>query len=161
MEGLIKDKPHLMVVPTGPLTALPVHLLVTEKSAAPDPDGKDFSAYRDAAWLLKRQAVTVLPSVASLKALRVFARNERGAKPLVGFGDPVFGADGRCTMASVKQARRQVALLHRLLARRGARPRLLGGRCRGSRRPPTSSKPWRKLGAPTSDIYLREAARQR
>ena len=32
--------------------------------------------------------MSVLPSVASLKALRVFARKEQAAKPLVGFGDP-------------------------------------------------------------------------
>jgi hypothetical protein len=38
----------------------------------------------DAAWLIKRQAVTVLPSVANLKALRV---KDQRAKPLVGFGD--------------------------------------------------------------------------
>ena len=90
VEELIRDKRHLMVVPSGPLTALPVHLLVTEKPAVAMPDVKDIGAYRDAAWLLKRHAVTVLPSVASLKALRVFARKEQGIKPLIGFGDPVF-----------------------------------------------------------------------
>jgi CHAT domain-containing protein len=51
---------------------------------------KDISAYRDAAWLLKRQAVSVLPSVASLKALRSVARKDQAAKPIVGFGDPLF-----------------------------------------------------------------------
>src|SRR6516225_4177796 len=35
---------------------------------------------RDAAWLVKRHAVTVLPSVASLDALRVFARKGQGTK---------------------------------------------------------------------------------
>jgi hypothetical protein len=35
----------------------------------------------------------VLPSVASLKALRVFARKEQSAKPLIGFGDPIFNAE--------------------------------------------------------------------
>jgi CHAT domain-containing protein len=35
----------------------------------------------------------MLPSVASLKALRGFARKEQGAKPLIGFGDPVFNAE--------------------------------------------------------------------
>jgi CHAT domain-containing protein len=46
--------------------------------------------YRDAAWLFRRQAVTVLPSVASLKALRSTARADHGSKPFVGFGDPLF-----------------------------------------------------------------------
>ena len=49
--------------------------------------------YRDAAWLLKRHAVSVLPSVASLKALRSFARKDKAREPLIGFGDPVFNAD--------------------------------------------------------------------
>ena len=31
VEALIKDKPQLIVVPSGPLTGLPMHLLVTEK----------------------------------------------------------------------------------------------------------------------------------
>jgi hypothetical protein len=84
------------VVPSGALTALPFHLLVTDKPAVGIPSVKtfrDLAAYRDAQWLLKRHAVSVLPSVASLKALRVFARKEQSAKPLIGFGDPVFGAE--------------------------------------------------------------------
>jgi CHAT domain len=72
VEALVKDKRHLLVVPSGPLTALPFHLLVTERPAVAVPQVKslhDLAAYRDASWLLKRHAVTVLPSVASLKAL--------------------------------------------------------------------------------------------
>ncbi len=34
VEALIRDKRHLIVVPSGALTALPFHLLVTEKPAA-------------------------------------------------------------------------------------------------------------------------------
>jgi CHAT domain-containing protein len=79
-------------VPSGPLTALPFHLLVTDKPAIAMPRMQinDMAAYRDAAWLVKRHAVTVLPSVASVKALRVFARKGQGTKPMIGFGDPVF-----------------------------------------------------------------------
>jgi CHAT domain-containing protein len=88
VETLVKDKRSLLVAPSGALTALPFHLLVTEKPSAAIPE--TFAGYREAAWLLKRQAVSVLPSVASLKALRVFARNEPGTKPMTGFGDPLF-----------------------------------------------------------------------
>jgi CHAT domain-containing protein len=91
VEPLIKDKPHLIVVPSGPLTALPFHLLVTEKPTTTAPG--DLAAYRNAQWLLKRHAVSVLPSVASLRALRVFARKDEAKQPLIGFGDPVFNAD--------------------------------------------------------------------
>ena len=88
VEGLVKDKRSLLVAPSGALTALPFHLLVTEKPAAAIPD--KIEGYRDAAWLLKRQAVSVLPSVSSLKALRGFARRDQAVKPMTGFGDPVF-----------------------------------------------------------------------
>jgi CHAT domain-containing protein len=88
VDALIKDKPSLLVVASGALTALPFHLLVTERPNAAIPE--TFEGYRDAAWLLKRQAVSVLPSAASLKALRVFARKEQSTKPMTGFGDPIF-----------------------------------------------------------------------
>jgi CHAT domain-containing protein len=88
VEALVKDKRGLLIVPSGALTALPFHLLVTEKPAAAIPEKID--GYRDAAWLLKRQAVSVLPSVASLKSLRAFARKDQSIKPMTGFGDPLF-----------------------------------------------------------------------
>jgi CHAT domain-containing protein/tetratricopeptide (TPR) repeat protein len=93
VDGLINDKQHLLFVPSGALTALPLHLLVTKKPALAIPATNapgDLAVYRDAAWLLKRQAVSVLPSVASLKTLRGLARGDKAGKPLVGFGDPVF-----------------------------------------------------------------------
>ena len=88
VETLVRDKRSLLVVPSGALTALPFHLLVTEKPAAAIPE--KFDGYRDAAWLLKRHAVSVLPSVASLKTLRAFARRDQNTKPMTGFGDPLF-----------------------------------------------------------------------
>ncbi|RQH11331.1 CHAT domain-containing protein [Bradyrhizobium sp. RP6] len=113
VEALTKDKRSLLIVPSAALTALPFHLLVAEKpqSAIPDrPEG-----YRDAAWLLRRQAVSVLPSVISLKSLRAFARRDHGVKPMTGFGDPVFNpaaespADRRA--ASGKIAARGIATM--------------------------------------------------
>jgi len=100
VDGLVRDKGHLLVAPSGVLTALPFHLLVTEKPAT-SPQGRnrtaaeDAARHRDAAWLIKRQAVSVLPSVASLQALRSLAQVGQGGKPMIGFGDPVF--DPRAT----------------------------------------------------------------
>jgi CHAT domain-containing protein len=99
VEVLIKNKRHLLVVPSGALTALPFHLLVTEAPgiSMPAVEGSvtsaDMLAYRNAAWLIKRQAVTVLPSIASLKALRGSDNIAPARKPLIGFGDPVFRPD--------------------------------------------------------------------
>ncbi|MCP3476228.1 tetratricopeptide repeat protein [Bradyrhizobium sp. CCGUVB1N3] len=83
----ISGKPKLLVVPAGALTSLPFHVLVTKR---PDPAlGKD-DRYRLAAWLLNERAITVLPSVTSLRALRSIAKDSRASKPFIGFGDPVL-----------------------------------------------------------------------
>jgi CHAT domain-containing protein len=109
VEDLVKDAHHLLVVPSSSLTSLPFHLLVTEKPAIPQ--FKDIGSYRDAAWLIKRQAVSVLPAVASLKALRQVVRQEPGAKPLVGFADPVFDPEERAkALAGRRAARTRVAV---------------------------------------------------
>jgi CHAT domain-containing protein len=93
-EDLIKDK-HLLIVPSGPLTALPFQVLVTEEPAAAIP--QDAGGYADAAWFAKRHAITVLPSVASLQALRQFANTSKAKQPFIGFGNPLLvglsGAD--------------------------------------------------------------------
>jgi CHAT domain-containing protein/Tfp pilus assembly protein PilF len=101
VDALVKDKGHLLVAPSGVLTALPFHLLVTEKPAPSAPPGRNLTAaedaarYRDAAWLIKRQAVSTLPSVPSLQALRTPVQAKESGKPMIGFGDPVF--DPRAT----------------------------------------------------------------
>jgi CHAT domain-containing protein len=85
VEDLIKDK-QLLVVPSGPLTSLPLNVLITQ---APDGDGV-LADYRRAAWLGARQATTVLPSVASLKALREIAKTSHAIKPYFGVGNPLL-----------------------------------------------------------------------
>jgi CHAT domain-containing protein/Tfp pilus assembly protein PilF len=112
IEPLVKDKRNLLVVPSGPLTALPFHLLVTEEPAKPVTTLKDVAGYRDAAWLMKRHAVSMLPSVASLRALRLFARKAEATKPMIGFGDPIFDPAERAKASAERAAskRRAVAM---------------------------------------------------
>jgi CHAT domain-containing protein len=86
-EAKIKGK-HLLVVPSGALTGLPMSVLVTEKPVEAVPLALD--GYRNAAWLGQRQAITVLPSVSSLKALRQFAKNSGATKPYLGIGNPLL-----------------------------------------------------------------------
>lgn len=160
VEDLIKGKRHVMVVPSGSLTALPFHLLVTDKPSVARPEIKDIASYRDAAWLIKRQAVTVLPSVSSLKALRIFAaRQQPATKPLIGFGDPVFDPAERTRALAEERATIKVAAKTRAYSEfwRGAGvdranlahslPSLLDTATELK----TVAK---KLGAPASDIYL-------
>jgi CHAT domain-containing protein len=91
-EAMIKDKKNLIVVPTGPLTSLPFQLLVLE-DAPPVLGPKDVAAYRNVKWLITRHAVSILPSVASLRALRSVGVRSASLKPLVGFADPFFGKE--------------------------------------------------------------------
>jgi tetratricopeptide (TPR) repeat protein/CHAT domain-containing protein len=90
VEDVIKGK-HLLVVPSGALTSLPFHLLVTEPPKMANP--AKFLDFRGVAWLGAHQPITVLPSVASLKALRQFAKTSRATKPYLGIGNPLL--DGR------------------------------------------------------------------
>lgn len=113
VEALTRDKRSLLTVPSGALTALPFHLLVTETPQAAIPE--TLEGYRSAAWLLRRQAVSVLPSVVSLKSLRAFAHKDQGIKPMTRFGDPVFnpaeGGSADRRAASGKVAARNVATI--------------------------------------------------
>ena len=92
VADILEDVEHLIAVPTGPMESLPLNLLVTEPPTA---EGSDFERYESAAWLPKRFSLTRLPSVSSLRALRVFATNTQATEPFKGFGDPVLdGAPG-------------------------------------------------------------------
>jgi tetratricopeptide (TPR) repeat protein/CHAT domain-containing protein len=108
IEEFVKGKHQLLVVPSGALTALPFQLLVTETPSKPVLNIKEIAAYRDAAWLIKRHAVTVLPSVASLKALRAFVRESQAPKPMVGFGDPIFGPAARAKVLGDRSGAKMV-----------------------------------------------------
>jgi CHAT domain-containing protein len=85
VEDILRGKPRLSIVLTGALTSLPPQLLVTR-----DPTGK---ALKDVDWLLRTHAVTVLPSIASLKVLRGKSAVADAKNPLIGFADPVFDRD--------------------------------------------------------------------
>ena len=99
IEDLTQGK-RLLIVPSGALTQLPFEALVTAK---PDETLPRFEAYKKAAWLGQRQAITILPSVGSLKALRA-AKASEAPEPFAGFGNPLLtGADGTDKSAWAKQ----------------------------------------------------------
>lgn len=89
LQNVIGQKKHLIIVASDALTGLPFQVLVTD----PPPTGgrSESEIYRQAGWLIKRHALTTLPSIASLKALRQFAdKRTSPPKALIAFGDPVF-----------------------------------------------------------------------
>jgi CHAT domain-containing protein len=63
-------------------TSLPLQVLITS-----DPEGKDLEATD---WLVRKYAITILPSVASLKILCDRKSIVASAKPMIGFGAPIF-----------------------------------------------------------------------
>jgi tetratricopeptide (TPR) repeat protein len=84
---------HLLIVPDGALSSLPPAVLVTKP---PKQDPESFEAHRDIAWLARDYAITVLPAVSSLRALRRLPDPGTGSAPFLGIGNPVQreGASG-------------------------------------------------------------------
>jgi CHAT domain-containing protein/tetratricopeptide (TPR) repeat protein len=174
--GTIKDK-RLIVVPSGPLTSLPFNVLVAEPPNTSIPE--TLARYRNVAWLGKRTAITVLPSISSLKSLRQVAKASRASKPYLGIGnpllhgaqdDPVWGADykQRAELARTKRCA-QTPNLQQIASARGARPvRGFPSMFRGAHAdieqiryqaplPETADELCevaRRLGVPDSDILL-------
>lgn len=91
VEPAILSRRHIIAIPSGALSKLPLQVLVTAK---PHKRIERLSDYSEAAWLVNRHAVTVLPSVASLKTLREIARGTAAPKPYLGFGNPIFTPGG-------------------------------------------------------------------
>jgi CHAT domain-containing protein/Tfp pilus assembly protein PilF len=97
-EPLLGGVTNVIVVPDGALQSLPFGVLVT---APPTEAADEASGYRDAAWLIKRYALTTIPSEGSLRALRRFARGNAGDRPFTGFGDPLLEGERRTQRVSV------------------------------------------------------------
>src|SRR5262249_26560481 len=69
----------------GALTALPFQVLVANPPASNDPTS--------AGWLIPDHAITVLPSVASLAALRRMAQPHAATKPMIRLRNPLLDRD--------------------------------------------------------------------
>jgi CHAT domain-containing protein/Flp pilus assembly protein TadD len=148
IENVSSTKSRLSFVLSGALTSLPPQVLVTS-----DPAGKDSSSVD---WLIRKYAVTVLPSVASLKILRGEKPVLAAMKPMIGFGDPVFDRTQTAEKKKVAALNRSLTSFYRGLTAdtkslAEALPAL----------PETADElraVAKKLGAKTEDIRLGEAA---
>lgn len=100
-EHLITDK-ELLVIPSGALSSLPLEVLVTKQPDTVFPT--DWSGYARVSWLAKTHALTVLPSVASLKALREQAGRSSAPNPYIALANPVLaGPSGTDRRAGLRQ----------------------------------------------------------
>jgi CHAT domain-containing protein len=56
-------------------------------------------------WLGRRQAITMIPSIASIAALRGLAKQSRAEKPIIGFGNPLLDGSGATDRVRAEEAR--------------------------------------------------------
>ena len=80
-------KKRISVITNGALTSIPLQLLITS-----DPTGK---ALKDVDWLIKSVAITVIPSIYSLKTMRAQKPHSTAQKPMIAYADPVFSKTAR------------------------------------------------------------------
>lgn len=86
---------HLILVPDGALQSLPFGVLVRDPPRTPI---TAFGDYRTVPWLARDYAMTTLPSVSSLRALRRFSSRAIAEVAFTGFGNPVLhGPSGGAT----------------------------------------------------------------
>ena len=105
ISAVITGKRDLIIVAPAPLDSLPFHLLVKSRPPLAQPNRKQLAAYREADWLVRSHAISVLPSVGSLEALKQKLSEPAERKPLIGFGNPIFNWEQR-----VAQNENEVAL---------------------------------------------------
>ena len=106
IEAFLDGAKHVFVVPDGALQSLPLGVLVTEPVSGAV---EDFAALRSLPWLADRYAMSTLPSVSSLNALRAVTRESRASRPFLGVGDPRLagetGSSRGLSLASLFTAR--------------------------------------------------------
>jgi CHAT domain-containing protein len=86
VDAILKDKTHLYIDARGVLGSIPPHLLIVKD----DPLASEMSAD----WLIRHAAITVLPSVYSLKLAGLSRRTAPAKAPLLGFADPSYADTG-------------------------------------------------------------------
>jgi CHAT domain-containing protein len=91
-ESNWKSARRLILVPHGPLSAIPFSVLTTRPFRANSTE-VPFADYARAPWLLKSFSISQLPSVSALTLLRPWSTKTSATRPFVGFGDPVFSME--------------------------------------------------------------------
>ncbi len=104
---MLAGKQHVMLVATGALSSLPFHVLVT---GLPRPELSHAEALKEAQWLIREHALSVLPSVQSLSALRKLSASGIAVKPYFGIGDPELGGAAAAPENARGRAKPKVSL---------------------------------------------------
>ncbi len=92
VESGWREAKSLIVVPHKALAQLPFAVLTTAPFATAA-KGMQFEEYRPVPWLVRHAALSQLPSVSTLLALRRVPAARPGRREFVGFGDPLFSRE--------------------------------------------------------------------
>lgn len=96
VNDILAAHPNLIIVPPSDMLRLPFGALIT----SPEPvDG-----LADADWLIRRNTVSVVPSVSSLRTLRGRGQSDQPLQSMLGIGDPVIGDSGPMDCDTVQLA---------------------------------------------------------
>ncbi|QYK40257.1 MAG: CHAT domain-containing protein [Paracoccaceae bacterium] len=82
VADVIGDKPHLLIETRGALSGLPPQMLLRAPFEGDDLSGAD--------WLVRHHAISILPSVFSLKSAALAGARARAPNPIMALADPVF-----------------------------------------------------------------------
>lgn len=95
VEAGFANANSLLVVPHDALGQLPFGVLVTQATTLAPERANDalFANYKQVPFLIRKAAITQLPSVASLATLRGLPVPPANRKAFVGFGDPWFSPE--------------------------------------------------------------------
>jgi CHAT domain-containing protein len=81
-----EGKSEILIFPDGPLTSIPLGMLITSA-----PSTKSF---KNQDWLIRAHAITILPSIYALKTMRSASKKVVAPKQMIAFADPVFANQG-------------------------------------------------------------------
>ena len=84
LEGNLKGIGNIIAVVDGAMQNLPLSVLLVSPAASP----KRLSDFQKLNFLARHYALSVVPSVSSIAALRSVAKASESKDPFVGFGDP-------------------------------------------------------------------------
>ena len=115
VAGELAGVKTLYVVPDSMLPSLPLSLLLTRKPIKSVINPGDTSAFSSAPWLIRDYAISVLPTVSSLRALQQLSKVADAPLSFFGIGDPLL-AD-HPSLHSGKLALRDFGAIHAISLR--------------------------------------------
>jgi CHAT domain-containing protein len=118
VAAMVDAKKAITIVPSGALSMLPFQALVSAipVAAGVAPDGAH-PPYNTVTWLGLEHPLSVLPSVANLRALRTLPPGLKAKRPYIGFGNPLLeGAKDNVDSARLAEKARELTNCDRVHA---------------------------------------------